>query len=275
MALHLAEGAIHCVQTPSAWFGYKTLRGMSGRDILAPMGEGQLHHVGHYVDHEIVSNIGPDTEARLRRHAKGDALRVLLSVGGAGAQRELFVAILKRLAPLVRSLRLVLFVNVGDHADLLAVLRREVPDLAGATLHENDWAGTESFARAALEGKVSGIHLFVDRDPFAAVYATNLLMRASDLLVTKPSELSFYPVPKLLVKRVGGHEAWGAIRSAEIGDGTVECSSTEEALAMLGLLLNGKEALRLMNDNIRAAAAAGVYSGAYRAVDLALGRTTK
>jgi hypothetical protein len=79
-------------------------------------------------------------------------------------------------------------------------------------------------------------------------------------------------VPKLHIKRVGGHEAWGAIRSAEVGDGSVECSTVPETLAMLDLLLEDREALFLMNERILAAKAAGIYDGAYRAVDIALGR---
>ena len=59
-------------------------------------------------------------------------------------------------------------------------------------------------------------------------------MRCSDVLITKPSELAFYPIPKLMIKRVGGHEAWGAIRAAEIGDGTYECSTDAEISAMIG-----------------------------------------
>lgn len=52
------------------------------------------------------------------------------------------------------------------------------------------------------------------------------------MLVTKPSELSFYPAPKLFIKRVGGHEMWGAIHSAEIGDGTLECRDVSHTLQM-------------------------------------------
>lgn len=60
-------------------------------------------------------------------------------------------------------------------------------------------------------------------------------MRSCDVLVTKPSELAFYPVPKLFIKRVGGHEQWGAVHSAEIGDGTLECRDTGHTLQMLEL----------------------------------------
>ncbi len=47
-------------------------------------------------------------------------------------------------------------------------------------------------------------------------------MRVMDVIITKSSELAFYPVPKIMYERVGGHEMWGAIRNAELGDGTVE-----------------------------------------------------
>ena len=48
-------------------------------------------------------------------------------------------------------------------------------------------------------------HGFFHKNIFEAVYCTNLLMRSADVLVTKPSELAFYPVPKLFIRRVGGH----------------------------------------------------------------------
>ena len=288
MALHLSEGAIHCIQSPSAWQGYKTLRGMEGDAILEPMPAGSLRYTGHYIDHEIVSSIEADTEARLARIRDGKPLRVLLTVGGAGAQGELFRAIIESLLPAVKDRKVCLLVNVGDHRAVLDRLVAAIPGLAGATVHSGNWAETRAFAEAGLSGDMDGVHLFHDEDIFAAVYATNLLMRASDLLVTKPSELAYYPVPKLHLRRVGGHEAWGAIRSAELGDGSVECSSLKETLAMLGLVLglragsgragastgNGRdtEALELMNRNILAAHRAGIYDGAYRAVDIALGR---
>ena len=65
---------------------------------------------------------------------------------------------------------------------------------------------------------------------FHAVYATNYLMRAMDVMITKPSELAFYPVPKIFNAGVGGHEMWGAIRAAEIGDSTVETRTIPQTL---------------------------------------------
>jgi UDP-N-acetylglucosamine:LPS N-acetylglucosamine transferase len=270
MALHLSEGAIHCVQSPSAWFGYKTLRGMAGKSIPRFMDPRSLVYTGHYIDHELVANLEQDTAERQKRLATLQPLRILLSVGGAGAQRELYARLIRTLLPLEKSGKVAILINVGDHQSVLEGLLSDIPELQTATKQINNWSDTRTFAEQALQGTVSGIHLFMHSDIFQAVYTTNLLMRASDLMVTKPSELAFYPVPKLLVRRVGGHEAWGAIRSAELGDGTFECSDPKEAESMLKFLVEDHEGLQLMNACILSASKAGVYAGAYRAVELAL-----
>ena len=95
-------------------------------------------------------------------------------------------------------------------------------------------------------------------------------MRSCDLCITKPSELAFYPVPKLLIKRVGGHEAYGAIRAAEIGDGTIECESTDKVLQMIDLILSSNEILTMFNENILKAKNIGIYDGAYKVIELAI-----
>lgn len=273
MALHLAEGAIHTVQTPSAYFGYKTLKGMDGKKCLKPMPEGSLYEVGHYIDHELVANLVSDTAKRQQRLADKKAKRILLTVGGAGAQKEIFAEIIKQVLPLVERKEAVLFINVGDHKGVWEGICNEIPQLrAHANCYFDDWSRTCAFAADAINNDISGVHAFYHQDIFAAVYASNLLMRASDILVTKPSELSFYPVPKLMIKRVGGHEAWGAIRAAEVGDGTIECETTDRALQMLSLMLESSEILEQMNKYILRAHQAGIYNGAYRAVEIAVGK---
>ena len=56
MALHLSEGAIHAVQTPFAYLGYKMLNGMAKKPLKG-IPESDIYEVGHYIDHELVSNI--------------------------------------------------------------------------------------------------------------------------------------------------------------------------------------------------------------------------
>lgn len=95
-------------------------------------------------------------------------------------------------------------------------------------------------------------------------------MRVSDLLLTKPSELAFYPIPKLLLEHVGAHEVWGAVRASELGDGTVECAGQEPALAALDRLILDDDLLTMFCEQIPRLKTLGVYNGAYQVVELAL-----
>ena len=42
MALHLAEGSVHTVQTPSSYLGYKTLREMDYDNDTLPMKDSEI-----------------------------------------------------------------------------------------------------------------------------------------------------------------------------------------------------------------------------------------
>ena len=235
------------------------------------MPEEDLVYTGHYIDHELVANIESDCAARCARKAEGKPMRFLLTIGGAGAQKEIFAAIIKSLLPAIREKRAAICVNVGDYRNVWEELIKEIPGLAAVSReHFDSWSETERFAREALTGDVKGVHGFWHKNIFEAVYCTNLLMRSCDVLVTKPSELAFYPVPKLFIKRVGGHEQWGAIHSAEIGDGTLECRDIPHTIQMLELFLEDGNYLKDMCDNIVANKAAGIYDGAYRVVELAM-----
>ena len=143
------------------------------------------------------------------------------------------------------------------------------------SLHFNNWEEELNFANAAIEGfdtdAGTGIHAFCNKDIFGAVYITNLLMRASDILVTKPSELAFYPVPKLFIRRIGGHEMWGAIHSAELGDGTQECETPEFACQVVKMIMKQPSLIENMCNAIIDEKKKGTYDGAYKAVKIAAG----
>jgi hypothetical protein len=271
MALHLAEGSVHTIQTHQSYMGYRILNGMRGKEVLRPMPADSLVYTGHYIDHELVANLEHDCEKRLERKKNGEPMRFLLTIGGAGAQRELFAAVIRHLLPAVREGRAALYVNVGDYRKVWDELVSEVDGLAAlSTEHFDNWADTTRFAAEAVDGKVKGVHAFYHKNIFEAVYCTNLLMRSCDVLATKPSELAFYPVPKLFLKRIGGHEKWGAIHSAEMGDGTLECEDIPHTLQMLDLLLGEETLFAEMIRAILVNKAAGVYDGAYNVVKLAM-----
>lgn len=268
MGLHLAEGSIHTIQTYSSYLGYKALRGMDKKRSLKPIPEGDIVYTGHYIDHELVSNLKTDTKLRQERISGGKAKRYLLTVGGAGAQQDLFKQIIETIIPEVESGKATLFINVGDHKNVWEGLKSSIPALEKANYFD-DYGKASAFAERALNEDVNGIFAFCNEDIFAAVYITNLLMRATDALITKPSELAFYPVPKLFIQHVGGHEVWGAIHSAEMGDGTYEVAPKRETTDMLAILQNENEILLNMNECILKNAENGLYDGAYNVIKLA------
>ena len=276
MALHLAEGSIHTIQTQQSYMGYRILNGMQGSDVLKPMPADSLVYTGHYIDHEFVANLEADCDARVARKKDGKPMRFLLTIGGAGAQRELFAAVIRHLLPLIREKKAALYVNVGDYKKVWEQLCKSIKELKDlSTTYFGDWNATNSFAQAAIDGDVEGVHAFWHENIFEAVYCTNLLMRSADVLVTKPSELAFYPIPKLFLKRIGGHEKWGAIHSAEMGDGTLECEDVPHTLQMLDMFLNESELFEQMCERIKINKTIGLYDGAYNAVKIAMGMKEK
>ncbi|MCR5717029.1 MAG: hypothetical protein K6G23_09310 [Lachnospiraceae bacterium] len=273
MALHLAEGSVHTIQCRNAYQGYRILNGMNKKSICNPMPKKSLIYTGHYIDYELTSNIETDCRRRIERRKSGAPMRFLLTIGGAGAQKEIFAAIIKDLLPMVRQNKAALFVNVGDYRNVWEELKTEIPEMKSLmTEHLGDWNDTEAFAKKACEGDglIAGIHGFWHANIFEAVYCTNLLMRGSDVLVTKPSELAFYPIPKLFIRRVGKHEMWGAIHSAEIGDGTLECRDIPHTLQMVEQFLT-TDLLDEMCDNICLNNRIGIYDGAMEVVRIAMG----
>ena len=256
MALHFAPGALHTVQTNSAYWGYKTLRNMSENKVIN-LKESDIKMVGHYVDHELVSNIKIDCKKRNENAKSNQKVVVLLTIGGAGAGASLYESLIEYLSD-----KAIVLINVGDHKSVLDQMKSKFKT---ATVH----SGYSDIKKFNIS---DGIHLFYDEDIFGAVYSTNLLMRVSDLLITKPSELAFYPIPKLMLKRVGGHEKWGAIHSSEVGDGTFECESIDQTINMLKLLVENPESRIIMNNAILDANKIGTYDGAYKVIEEAFNR---
>ena len=271
MALHFAEGAVHTIQTHYAYQGYRTMNGMDGNRILKPMPSDSLIYTGQYIDDELVRNIEKDNAARIARKENGKPMRFLLTIGGAGAQKEFFAAIINELMPEIKAGRAAVYVNIGDYMNVWEDLRRMVSDMdLVSKTHFNNWDETRKFCEDAIDGDVEGINVFCHENIFEAVYCTNLLMRSCDVLVTKPSELAFYPVPKIFIKRIGGHEQWGAIHSAEIGDGSLECRDIPHTLQMIRLFLEDDVTLRGMCDAIVLNKKMGIYDGAYNTVKIAI-----
>ncbi len=283
MALHFSEGAIHAVQTPFAYLGYKSLNGMA-KEPLKHMPDGSLFEVGHFVDHEFVANIEADCAARIERQKAGTPVRFLLTVGGAGAGAQMYIDMMKHLISHVQAGRAQVIINFGDHLDMWERFKKEIPCIEAMTrTYFDDYASFHAFA-AALDGRgaadadagsasgtVPGIVAVCNKDIFEAVYSTNLLMRSCDILVTKPGELVFYPVPKLFMRHIGGHEVYSALHAQEIGDATNECRTSKSLCGMIDILVGDRSIIIHMCERIMRLKEYGIYNGGYEVVKLAAG----
>jgi len=273
MAFQLTEGAKHGVQSPSGYYGFRIMNGFDEDNrIMNPVPSDAIYYVGHHIDHELVENIEFDCEARLRRMQNREPKRFLLTMGGAGAQRELFKAIIEHCIPLVKSDKVALFVNLGDHEENWQWLRSELQYHKDMIHTHFTWEDTKLLADTMRHEPTRGLHIFLYDNIFHAVYSTNYLMRVIDVMITKPSELAFYPVPKIFNERVGGHEMWGAIRGAELGDGTVEARTIPHTLQAIDMLTHEDDILQLFCDCIVKNKSIGIYDGAYKCVELATGK---
>jgi hypothetical protein len=273
MAFQLTEGAKHGVQSPSGYYGFRIMNGFDETNkVMNPVPADAIYYVGHLIDHELVENIEIDCEARLKRTNNNEPRRFLLTMGGAGAQRELFKAIIEHCIPLIKNDKVALFVNLGDHQENWDWLESELQHNKDMIQTHFNWDDTKNLTDKIRSEPAKGLHVFLYDNTFHAVYATNYLMRVVDIMITKPSELAFYPVPKIFNERVGGHEMWGAIRGAELGDGTIEVRTIPHTLQAIDLFTNEHDFLQLFCDSIVKNKSIGIYDGAYKCVELATGK---
>lgn len=268
MALHLSEGAIHTTQTSSAYMGYKMLDGFDKKRILNSMSDKDITRVGNYVDHELLINLSEDNNLRLERIKEHRPLRILMTVGGAGAGFDLFLNMINHLIPYVEKKKVTLIINFGDHKDVYDKMLKNIKEIK-TTNFFNEYDKYLGFVDDLRENDKYGIYCIYNEDIFEAVYSTNVVMPNSDILITKPSELAFYPIPKVFMRHIGGHEVYNAIYSNQAGDGTKECPTNKEMNNMLDKILTDKDILVSMIERINELKEEGFYDGAYECVRIA------
>lgn len=268
MALHLSEGAIHTTQTAEAYMGYKMLDGFDKKRMLNSMSANEIVRVGNYVDHELLVNLEEDNNLRLARIKDGKPLRILMTVGGAGAGFDLFLNMVNHLMPYVENKKVTLIINFGDHKDVYDKMLKHIKEIK-TTNFFNEYDKYLEFVKDLRKTDKYGIYCIYNEDIFKAVYSTNVIMPNSDILITKPSELAFYPIPKIFMRHIGGHEVYNAIYSNQAGDGTKECPTNKEMNRMLDKILTDKDILVSMIERINELKNRGFYDGAYECVRIA------
>lgn len=260
----VVPGALNLVQGPT---NYAQLLRMG-----VPPKEIQI--AGAWIPCDLVDNLNRDCNARITRAKANDKpLRILIPVGGAGAQRLFVTNLVKALIPRVRKGDVQLFLNAGDHEHMRAAFKEVLDSNSQDYDTVNTIEGVHNFCDSLRSGKEpsSGVTLFAFKDYFPAVATTDLVSRVTDVLACKPSELAFYPVPKLMIRRVGDHEAYSAIRASELGDGTLEARELEDCLRFIELFKDtpGSPLLVSMNEMIMNNGKIGLYDGCKNAIDIA------
>jgi hypothetical protein len=74
-----------------------------------------------------------------------------------------------------------------------------------------------------------------------------------------------------MIRRVGDHEAYSAVRASELGDGTLEAREISDALRYVELFqdIPGSPLLVSMNEKIKQNGKIGVYDGCKNAIEIA------
>ena len=234
---------------------------------------------GHWCPKEMVDNIPRDCQRRITRAKAGfdgkgkklKARRILIPVGGAGAQKTHISNLLRNVQDLVRDGKLQLFLNAGDHKHMISSFQEVLAELKLDYDTVDSMEGMNAFQQHLLKSEdnepAKAITLFAYTEYIPAVATTDILCRVSDVLACKPSEMAFYCIPKLMLRRVGEHEAFSAKRASELGDGTVEAREVEDAREFLDLFLDSPDVLVQMNECIIKNNTIGIYNGCKNAID--------
>mmetsp|Transcript_18254 Transcript_18254/g.25720 ORF Transcript_18254/g.25720 Transcript_18254/m.25720 type:complete len:565 (+) Transcript_18254:130-1824(+) len=258
----VVPGALNLVQGPT---NYANLLKMG----VPPE---ELRLAGHWIPRDMVENLDADCDARIVRAKAGKPLRLLIPVGGAGAQRKFVSNLIKSLKKRVEDGDVQLFLNAGDHEHMRAAFVKALEDIGQKYDVVNTEQGVYDFCDSLRSGKEPNmpVTLFTFKDYFPAVATTDLVGRVTDVLACKPSELAFYPVPKLMIRRVGDHEAYSALRASELGDGTLEAREISDALRYVEMFkMPGSPLLVSMNEMIKKNGKLGIYDGCKNAIEIA------
>jgi len=255
-------------------YAHNLVQGPSNYHSLLRMGvpADQLRLAGHWIPKDLVDNIDADCKTRIKRATARAPTRILIPVGGAGAQKTFVSNFLRALKEDVAAGTVQLFLNAGDHEHMRVAFVEALTAMGVAKYDTVDtMEGVHAFADRLRSGAQPSttVTLFAFPVYFPAVATTDVLSRVADVLACKPSELAFYPVPKMMIRRVGDHEEYSARRASEVGDGTLELREVDDALAYIATMKRTPDLLVSMNKAIMLNKANGVYDGCKNAVQLA------
>jgi len=137
-------------------------------------------------------------------------LTIMFSVGGAGAQKEIAAQILKCLNSKIKQGEVRIILSAGVKEKVREYFLKNIEKLG---LNENKnidpVRGQQSFTKARRKQTSKGAEIIFAKDIENYFKSFNLALRKTDILWTKPSELSFYAalgIPIIVAPPIGSQE---------------------------------------------------------------------
>lgn len=148
----------------------------------------------------IAHHLGENNFPRKKHHP----LTLMFAVGGAGAQRELGIEIVKGLQKEIKKNKIKMILVAGIHNNVNRYFREEIKKIGlSARLKQN-------------------ISIIVSSDKMEYFKKFNRALATADILWTKPSEMSFYAalgLPIVMSEPIGSQEKFNRRWIASIGAG--------------------------------------------------------
>lgn len=173
-------------------------------------GEEAKHYLGEFWNPEVSTS----------------PLTITYAVGGAGAQAEIAAGMLKSLSKQIKSGKIRL--------NLVAAHRTEVKNYFDKLLQSEGLTTSEN------------VRIIYQQDKNEYFREFNKIMRDTDLLWTKPSELSFYcglGIPIVLAPPIGPHEIYNQRWLRDLGAGVHQSDPQYCGEWLMDYLLDGKLSL--------------------------------
>jgi len=166
-------GAYNLVQGPSNYHNLLRMGVPANRLVLA----------GHWIPKDVVDNIEFDCELRKERTKAGQPIRILIPVGGAGAQKTFVTTFVKTLKGHVQAGKVQLFLNAADHDHMRVAFLEAIAAIGAEYTVVDSMPGVYDFAERLRAGQSppASITLFTFKDYFPAVATTDVLVRVSDV----------------------------------------------------------------------------------------------
>ncbi|MCB1190988.1 MAG: hypothetical protein H7A23_18925 [Leptospiraceae bacterium] len=263
----LVPGALNVVQSESSYIKFLSM-GIPEKNLAV---------AGHWVPYDLAAFAIEDSNHRIQRIKQKKKKRLVLPIGGAGAQKSYILELIEKLKDnLTKKENCLLQLNAGDHEAIFQSILVKLKQLKIEYDLVTSWQQLIEYCHKQdlskdTEAKTKPVVVFYFQNYYEAFLATDKLIKVSDFLVTKPSELAFFPIPKVFIRRVGDHEGYSVSHSLELGEGTVECREPSQATEIINLLLDNEDISSRMNECVIRNSKEGVYNGSEKAIDYCLG----